>query len=277
MLDTNSQQQSSRGGTSIGSGIYVDVENLEPDTQNLVTDLLQSWPVGVPEPSKLTLFVRADHVELWRAWAEHSFGHLGVAVKGTQHFSLSGSKNSADIAIATNAIADLIAKRISHVVVFSDDSDFISLYAAIREEPQRTWTERDVPFLWVVTGREGTLSGTVKRFFPNRKLHIMARQDVNESDADPDDVHSIWHEVAQLVLEKVPIGAFKSTDCQQLIKEHWPSHQLSNATGARFGVDFKNRVWPVLERMGVQIKNPGKKPIQYEMTAAAKKSAGTRD
>ena len=31
-------------------------------------------------------------------------------------------------------MADLVLRKISHVVVFSDDSDFISLYVAIRDE-----------------------------------------------------------------------------------------------------------------------------------------------
>ena len=34
-------------------------------------------------------------------------------VEGTQHFSMTSTKNSADIAIATNAMADLILKRVS--------------------------------------------------------------------------------------------------------------------------------------------------------------------
>ena len=41
---------------------------------------------------------------------------LHVVVHGTQHFSMSATKNSADIAIATNAMADLLRERVSHVV-----------------------------------------------------------------------------------------------------------------------------------------------------------------
>ena len=96
-----------------------------------------------------------------------------VSVKGTQHFSLSSSKNSADIAIATNAMADLILKRVTHVVVFSDDSDFISLYVAIRDEPDVLVDHDEVPFLWVVTDREGSLSTTIRQFFPLDQLHVV--------------------------------------------------------------------------------------------------------
>ena len=87
---------------------------------------------------------------------------------------MSASKNSADIAIAINAIADLVLKRVTHVVVFSDDSDFISLYAAIRDEPEIPFCAGSTPFLWVVTDREGSLSAMVKQFFPPDHLHVVS-------------------------------------------------------------------------------------------------------
>ena len=90
-------------GTCESSGLYVDVENLSSDGQLTVEKLVEDWPPGVPALSRLTLYVRADQVELWRLWAANRFKDLAVSVKGTQHFSLSSSKNSADIAIATNA------------------------------------------------------------------------------------------------------------------------------------------------------------------------------
>ena len=157
-----------------GSGLYVDVENLHSDGQAMIKSLVEDWPAKAPAPSRLTLYVRADQVELWRLWATNRFRDLKVSVKGTQHFSLSSSKNSADIAIATNAMADLILKRITHVVVFSDDSDFISLYVAIRDEPDVLMDDGEVPFLWVVTDREGSLSTTIKQFFPLDQLHVVA-------------------------------------------------------------------------------------------------------
>ena len=123
------------GESDRGSGIYVDVENLHSHGQTMIQDLVENWPTNAPAPTRLTLYVRADQTELWRLWASRRFSDLEVAIHGTQHFSMSSSKNSADIAIATNAIADLILKRVAHVVVFSDDSDFMSLYAAIRDEP----------------------------------------------------------------------------------------------------------------------------------------------
>ena len=45
---------------------------------------------------------------------------------------------------------------------------------------------------------------------------------------------------------------------------------MASAASAAFGTEFKNNVWPRLERMGVKIGNPGNKPIKYEMTPRAK-------
>ena len=47
---------------------------------------------------------------------------------GAQRFSPSGSRNSADIAMAA-----LVLRRVDHVVVFSDDGVFISLHVHILE------------------------------------------------------------------------------------------------------------------------------------------------
>ena len=196
---------------------------------------------------------------------------------------MSSSKNSADIAIATNAMADLILKRITHVTVVSDDSDFISLYAAIRDEPDIQLADGRVPFLWVVTDREGSLSTTVRQFFPREQLHTVAieRSDAQNTEpsespntkpvqSHPERPKDVWAEMAQSVLRDMPVGPFKSTDCQPVIERHWPKHPLARAGGSPFGIEFKNNIWPVLEKLGVKIRNPGKKPVQYEMTAEAK-------
>ena len=72
-------------------------------------------------------------------------------------------------------------------------------------------------------------------------------------------------------MEDIAVGPFKSTDCQPVIKKRWPEHPLAGTGGAPFGVEFKNNIWAVLESLGVKIRSPGKKPIQYEMTPEAKK------
>ena len=261
------------GATDKGTGLYVDIENLNSDGQALVQSLIHNWPVNVPGLSILNLYVRASQVELWRLWAASRFGDIEVVVKGTQHFSMSSTKNSADIAIATNAIADLIFNRISHIAVFSDDSDFISLYAAIRDDPEIPLPDGNVPLLWIVTSRQGSLSATVKQFFPVDALHIVNKSNDSSKDTVSTTSAPAWDEIAKAILENIPVGPFKSTDCQSIIKNRWPDHSLSKAGGPQFGIEFKGNIWPVLEKLGVKIRNPGKKPIQYEMTSEAKTSS----
>ena len=285
MNQCNDGMNQHQDGTLQSSGLYVDVENLNSDGQAMITKLVEDWPAHVPAPSQLALYVRADQVELWRLWAATRFKDMKVAVRGTQRFSLSSSKNSADIAIATNAMTDLILKRITYVVVFSDDSDFISLYVAIRDEPDVLMEDGSVPFLLVVTDREGSLSATIKHFFPIDQLHIIAtrpssagavaetkasRTGKSGNSANPAEV--AWSEIAEQILKDIPVGAFKSTDCQAVIKKHWPQHPMAKAGGASFGSDFKNNIWPILQTYGVKISEPGKAPIPYEMTVEAKDS-----
>ena len=266
------------------AGLYVDVENLHSDGQALIQRLVDNWPDKVPALSRLTLYVKADQVELWRLWETSRFTDLEAAVNGTQHFSMSATKNSADIAIATNAMADLVLQRVTHVVVFSDDSDFISLYVAIRDEPGIPLLEGKVPFLWVVTDRESSVSSTVKQFFPPEQLHLVQTDSKNEATPTPsansetkDNSSSLsgntaptWANMARAVVQGIEEGSFKSTDCQRIIAECWPDHPLASAGGSPFGIEFKNNIWPVLEVWGVRISNPGKKPIRYEMTAGAR-------
>ncbi len=270
-----------------GSGLYVDVENLHTEGQSMVSNLIENWPDRAPPPSRLSLYVRADQVELWRLWAESRFAGLEVAVRGTQHFSLSPTKNSADMAIATNAMADLVLQRVGHVVVLSDDSDFISLYSAIRDEPGIPRFQGEVPFLWVVTDREGSLSATVRQFFPPDRLHLVSGKGKNpgkpgpvepspEPDAGPGPARSsggVWTEMARAVAEGIEVGQFKSTDCQGIIRERWTGHPLASVGGPSFGMEFKNNIWPVLQGWGARIGNPGQKPIRYEMTEEAKANA----
>ena len=256
-----------------GSGLYVDMENLRGDGQDVIEGLVRDWPDSAPALSRMILYVRADQVELWRLWATARFEEIEVVVRGTQHFSMSPTKNSSDISIAVNAMADLLLRRVSHVAVFSDDSDFISLYAAICNEPE-IMSNGSAPFLWIVTDREDTLSATVKLFFPPAKLHVVSLgATVGTAQAKPalkESGNPTWDEIAMAVVEAIPPGPFKSTDCMSIIAQRWPNHPMASAASAAFGTEFKNNVWPRLERIGVTIVNPENKPIKYEMTSGAK-------
>lgn len=302
-----------------GSGVYIDVENLQEDAQSLISSLMHNWPSAAPAPARMTLYVRADQVELWRLWTVDQFGSVQVLVKGIQHFSRDSSKNSADIAMATNAIADFVRGRIGHIVVFSDDSDFISLYAAIRDEVDGV--RGPVPFLWAVTDRHKSLSANVKQFFPRDLLHVVSadyrspkthqpmrsRPTVSRRPARPAPSHppsrspspppspspspsisqapptpppfspapladqgSPWADMARAIVREQPVGTFKSTDCQDIIKRRWPGHRLARVGGAAFGTEFKKSIWPELEKLSVTIPNLNRKPVTYELTKEAK-------
>lgn len=84
----------------------------------------------------------------------------------------------------------------------------------------------------------------------------------------------VWTEMARAVVEEIEVGQFRSTDCQRIIKDRWPKHPLASAVGASFGAEFKSNIWPGLEGWGVEISNPGKNPIKYEMVEKAKPAAG---
>ena len=284
-----SQNTGAEATEELGSGIYVDVENLHgvKEAQEVITLLLESWPETAPDPSCLNLYVRADQALLWDMWAESQFPHLTVAAKGIQHFSNNQAKNSADIAMAIDAISDILLGRISYVVVVSDDSDFISLYAKLRDEQGRVgYAPDNVPFSWALTNRPNTRSSTIKDYFPNDHIHnipfpkeaipVPEKIEANipkEAPAAKKNVGSSLEGMAQAIIKQIPIGKFKSTDCQKVIKSRWPNHKLAKSSGQNFGVEFRKDLWPVLEKHGVSEPNPNKQPRRYEMTQAAKDSA----
>ena len=268
--------------TAAASGLYVDVENLQSHAQRVVRALAEDWPSAAPPLRALSLYVRADKAELWRAWATSAFPNLDVAVRGVQHFSQSASKNSADMAIVANAMADWLPGRISHVAVISDDSDFISLYAAMRQERERQGESgADVPFLWIVTDRQKTVSETALQFFPPERRHMVS---VSETEPEtpvrapnPAPVELAGYptvdEIAEAIINRMPVGTFKSTDCQPMIRRLWPDHPLATANSSSYGIEFKNDIWPILENRGVTIPNPNAQPTRYKMTEDAKARA----
>ena len=281
------------------SGLYIDVDNLQSDAQELVGSLVTDWPVGVPELSKIGLYVRADLVALWEMWSLSLAPNAEVEVKGVQHFSMQGSKNSADIAIAVDAVTDLVRGRISHVAVFSDDSDFMALFAKVKAETKQTRKASNrAPFLWILTDRPGTKTPNIRQFFPPEYLHVVqmpsqsqplpplpqpsktstpqaapsnkpaavpSSKPVKAAAVDeliPDEV------IAEAILKEVPVGTFKSADCHKIVKQRFPHSPAAKQSGAAFGVYIANNIWPMLEVRGVA--STGTKPRKYEMTQAAK-------
>ncbi len=282
---------------SQSSGLYIDVDNLQNDAQNLIGSLVEDWPDRVPQLSKIVLYVRADLVALWEMWSLTLALNAEVDVKGVQHFSMQGSKNSADIAIAVDAVTDLVRSRISHVAVFSDDSDFMALFAKVKAEAKQTRKASNrAPFLWILTDRPGTKTPYIRQFFPSEYLHVVqmpsqsqvpqpstppappvvksnkpakvvAPDELMTDELVPDELIPDQF-IAEAILKEVPVGPFKSAECHQIVKQRFPQSPAAKQTGAAFGVYIANNIWPLLEARGVA--STGTKPRKYEMTQAAK-------
>ena len=254
-----------------GATLYVDTENLQDSSQALVERAIESWPERAPPIARLNLYVRADRVQLWDLWAGSRFPHLTVMVHGVQHFSGQPTKNSADIALAIDALADFMAGTTQYVAVMSDDSDFIALCAKLRQ-----LTKGNAPFLWVLTDRPGTRSATIRDYFPNDHIHVVSAPVVNSAAPAPgDDSEDVEEDRAELfaamaavIVQELPVGSFKSTDCQPIIKKNWPNHPMARMEGGEFGKVFASELWPLLEKRGVKIQRLT--PRRYEMTAEAK-------
>ena len=254
---------------SPGAALYVDTENLQNSAQTLVETIIGKWPEGIPPLSRLNLYVEADRVSLWDVWASSQFPSLTVTVRGIQHFASPRAKNSADIAIAIDAVSDFVKGTNQFVAVMSDDSDFIPLYAKLKDlgGPR-------VPFLWLMTGRTKTKASTIADFFPNEHIHVVqgpttrtrtqTASDENEGGFAP------WPEVASLIVQKISVGSFKSVECQPIIKRQWPNHPMASMPKQQFGVEFANKLWPILEKRGVRLSKT--KTRKYEMTSEAKRA-----
>ncbi len=278
------------------AGLYVDIENLQEDAKALIGALIESWPKAFPRPGLITLYVQADQAELWRMWGVSKFKQAQVRVRGIQRFSGHLSKNSADIAIATDAVADFVRGRVGHVAVFSDDSDFMSLYAKVREEAGES---DDTPFLWILTDRRGTKSLNIRRYFPSEHIfvvrssgqhasasrggssgvstHLPRSREIRSprpraSQPDP----AADRAIAQAIVDRMPVGYFKSTDCQSIVREMYPNHPLAHASSGVVGQRFVKSILPLLKDLGVTEPNPNRRPRRFQITEEAKQRAGSR-
>ncbi len=286
---THSLSSGDGGKRSIdrGTALYVDTENLQGSAQRLIENTIEEWPEGTPPPIRLNLYVQADRVSLWDIWANGRFPQLIVTVRGIQHFSNRQSKNSADIAIAIDAIADYVNGVAQFVAVMSDDSDFIPLYAKLKE-----LHEGRAPFLWMVTDRAKTRSTTIRDYFPNDHIHVVQipkpSQSMNgggarsngPSRARPAGASGPLHvddgknrsdrfaEVADLIIEQIPVGSFRSTECQRVIKSRWPNDPMARMSSVRFGTEFANKIWPILDERGVELLST--KPRKYGLAQEVK-------
>lgn len=261
---------------SVQSAVYVDMENLAGKGKELLVELLAKWPDKAPKPSVVHLYVKADQVGLWSVWGDGQFQNVRILPHGIQHYSNTNTKNSADVAIVIDAMTDLLTGATGHITVVSDDSDFLALYSAMISRPDLPFSSESPPFLLVVTADKGKQSETIESFVPTEHLHVIGvkKTQANKKPVQGNKTASnsevAYQNMARMIIEEIPVGSFKSTDCQGIIKRDWAGHDLAKADGAKFGTDFKARIWPHLEKLGVRIPNEKSKPLKYEMTKKAK-------
>ena len=273
---------------SPGAAIYVDTENLRDSdhAQNIVSQIITDWPGPLPLGS-VSLYVRADKIAVWEMWAESSYPDLRVRVRGIQHFSNNRAKNSADLAITADAVADLGTGQAAATAVVSNDSDFGALFVKIKEMARSAGLEH-TPFLWITSPDAGALSPEMERFIPDamrwdlsaspaapvaavdkpapKPLPETARPALPTASGDNPGNETI----AEELISRLNVGKFKVTDAHDVFQELWPRHPA--ATGpAQFGTFLLKAVWPILQKRGVLMTRKSS-PRTYEITQAAKDS-----
>lgn len=283
-----------RATPAAGSAIYVDTENLrDPDhAQNIVSQIVAGWSGDFPPLSSLSLYVRADKAASWEMWAETSYPQLRLRVRGVQHFSNHRAKNSADLAITADAIADLVTGHATFVGVVSNDSDFGALFVKVKELARSVGVDK-TPFLWITSPEAGGLSPEMDRFIPEglrwdlseaSPALVVTPPKLSQSDLrelpeperpaalapapQPEPQSSRNEAIAQELIRQLPVGRFKVADAQQVVIARWPKQPNVNHP-AKFGQYLLNEIWPILQGLGVLMPR-ATSPRTYEITQAAK-------
>ena len=241
----------------------------------------------------LSLYVRADKAELWRLWAEDAYPALSIRVRGVQHFSANNSKNSADMAIAADAVSDLVTGRANDVAVVSNDSDFGALFVKVRELAHEANAET-VPFLWIHPPEGGALSPEIDEFIPATFRWNLAVTLAAPTAPTPPPVvsqptpkplqqanrralpagsanNNVTNEaMADELMRRLPPGRFRAADAQEIVSKRWPKHPAAGDT-AKFGQFLGKEIWPILQKRGVTMPRKSS-PRTYEISQAAKNS-----
>ena len=186
-----------------------------------------------------------------------------------------------------DALADLLKGRTKHIAVLSDDSDFASLFAAVKQEIGAMENPKTL-FKWFMTNRTDTRSPLLTDFLPAEYIHtvVCALPDVmpkersqkhsmptnNQKSSLTESSFSEAQEIAKAIVQNTTVGSFKSSDCKKIIIQNFPKHPLAKADSAAFGTQFAKDLWPSLEKFGVKSVKTNRGPRKYEMTEEAKKA-----
>ena len=74
--------------------------------------------------------------------------------------------------------------------------------------------------------------------------------------------------MAELIVREIPVGPFRSVECQPVIQCRWPDRPMVKMPGQQFGAEFAGKLWPILEDRCVRLLRT--KPRKYQMTEKAK-------
>ena len=295
MIMASNANGSSPTSASPGAALYVDNENLRDSdrAQDAISLAVANWPGDRPALGSLSLYVRADKVAVWEMWAEGACTGLRVRVRGVQHFSNHKAKNSADLAITADAVADLVTGQASAVAVLSNDSDFGALFVKVRELAQASG-QQQTPFLWITSPDAGGLSPEMERFIP-----AGLRWDLSANTPEPGPAAKLPEaeslpevgkqttparsqraarnaanpgneDIAEELIRQLPVGKFKVSEAFEVFRVQWPQHPAA-AGPAQLGTFLFKEVWPVLEKQGVLMPRRSS-PRTYEITQSAKDS-----
>ena len=250
------------------AGVYVDIENLKnaEHARTVIETVVQDWPEDLPPVRRLHLYAPADKTALWRAWGPGRFPDLDVRARGVQRFARE-SKNSADMAIVADAIADFATDTVQHVAVVSNDSDFGSLFVKLQELASSSGGTSSPPFLWINLAGGSGLSKEIVDFVPKRLRWVVApppddrpRKASKPVEGEADGLPAI-PTIAQWLLEELPSGRFRAGDVRKIIKRRCPHHPAAQTNGV-CGVFLSQQLMPLLADKGVTVVR--KQPRTYE-------------
>ena len=109
-------------------------------------------------------------------------------------------------------------------------------------------------------------------FFPNDHIRVVSLPDTGDDPPAPSPSEgtesALWHEMTKLILREIPVGPFRSVECQPVIRSRWLDHPMVRMSGQQFGAEFAGKLWPILEKRRVKLL--GTKPRKYEMPKQAK-------
>lgn len=251
------------------AGVYVDIENLKnaEHARTVIETVIRDWPEGLPPVGCLHLYAPADKTGLWGAWALGRFSRLEVRVRGVQRFARD-SKNSADMAIVADAVADFTSGDANHIAVVSNDSDFGALFVKIQELAAHSGDPEQPPFLWINLAGGSGLSKEIRDFVPEQLRWVVTpppgpRAKTSSKPAQDNGARLPANStIIRWLLDELPPGRFRAADVEKIIKRHCPNHPAAQTTGT-CGAFLARQLMPLLVDKGVTVVRQS--PRTYEL------------